>query len=135
DIAEVKDATEDLRAFTRINGRPGIRMRVTKQSGQNTVEIADAVRAEIERVNREMPSIRMSVLDDSSIFIKRSIAAVKEAAVLGAILVITIIFLFLRNVRSTVIICTSIPISIVGTFALLYFAGYTLNTMTFGGLA
>jgi HAE1 family hydrophobic/amphiphilic exporter-1 len=126
---------EDLRAFTRINGRPGIRMRVTKQSGQNTVEIADAVRAEIVRINREMPSIRMSVLDDSSIFIKRSISAVKEAAILGAVLVIAIIFLFLRNVRSTVIICTSIPISIIGTFALLYFAGFTLNTMTFGGLA
>jgi len=135
DIAAVKDSTEDLRAFTRINGRPGIRMRVTKQSGQNTVEIADAVRAEIERINREMPAIRMSVLDDSSIFIKRSISAVKEAAILGAVLVIAIIFLFLRNVRSTVIICTSIPISIIGTFALLYFAGYTLNTMTFGGLA
>jgi hydrophobic/amphiphilic exporter-1 (mainly G- bacteria), HAE1 family len=135
DIAEVKDSTEDLRSFTRINGRPGIRLRVTKQSGQNTVEIANAVRVELERINREIPSIRMSVLDDSSIFINRSIAAVKEAAVLGAILVVAIIFLFLRNVRSTVIICTSIPISIIGTFALLYFAGYTLNTMTFGGLA
>ncbi len=135
DIAEVKDSTEDLRAFTRINGRPGIRMRVTKQSGQNTVEIADAVRTEIARINREMPSIRMSVLDDSSVFIKRSIDAVKEAAMLGAVLVIAIIFLFLRNVRSTVIICTSIPISVIGTFALLYFAGFTLNTMTFGGLA
>ena len=135
DIAEVKDSTEDLRGFTRINGRAGIRMRVTKQSGQNTVEIADAVRAEIERINREMPSIRLSVLDDSSVFIKRSIAAVKEAAMLGAVLVIGIIFLFLRNVRSTVIICTSIPISVIGTFALLYFAGFTLNTMTFGGLA
>jgi HAE1 family hydrophobic/amphiphilic exporter-1 len=135
DIAEVKDSTEDLRSFTRINGRPGVRMRVTKQSGQNTVEIADTVRAEIERINREMPTLRLGVLDDSSIFIKRSIAAVKEAALLGAILVVAIIFLFLRNVRSTVIICTSIPISIIGTFALLYFAGYTLNTMTFGGLA
>ncbi|MFL6280312.1 MAG: efflux RND transporter permease subunit [Vicinamibacterales bacterium] len=135
DIAEVKDSTEDLRAFTRINGKPGVRLRVTKQSGQNTVAIADAVRAEIERINREMPTLRLAVLDDSSIFIKRSIAAVKEAAVLGAILVIAIIFLFLRNVRSTIIICTSIPISIIGTFALLYFAGYTLNTMTFGGLA
>jgi hydrophobic/amphiphilic exporter-1 (mainly G- bacteria), HAE1 family len=135
DIAEVKDATEDLRSFTRINGRPGIRMRVTKQSGQNTVEIANSVRAEIERINREVPTLRLSVLDDSSIFINRSIAAVKEAATLGAILVVAIIFLFLRNVRSTIIICTSIPISIIGTFALLYFAGYTLNTMTFGGLA
>jgi len=135
DIAEVKDSTEDLRSFTRINGKPGVRLRVTKQSGQNTVQIADAVRAEIDRINREIPALRLQVLDDSSIFIKRSISAVKEAAVVGAILVVAIIFLFLRNVRSTVIICTSIPISIIGTFALLYFAGYTLNTMTFGGLA
>src|SRR5215217_1229960 len=135
DIADVTDSTEDLRSFTRINGRPGVRMRVTKQSGQNTVEIADTVRKEIERVNHEMPTLRLSVLDDSSIFIKRSIAAVKEAAMFGAFLVVAIIFLFLRNVRSTIIICTSIPISIIGTFALLYFAGYTLNTMTFGGLA
>ena len=135
DIAEVRDSTEDLRSFTRINGKPGVRMRVTKQSGKNTVEIADAVRVEIERINREMPTLRLAVLDDSSIFIKRSIDAVKEHAMLGAILVILIIFLFLRDLRSTVIICTSIPISVIGTFALLYFAGYTLNTMTFGGLA
>jgi hydrophobic/amphiphilic exporter-1 (mainly G- bacteria), HAE1 family len=135
DIAEVKDSTEDLRSFTRINGKPGVRMRVTKQSGKNTVEIADAVRVEIERINREMPGLRLGVLDDSSIFIKRSIDAVKEHAMIGAFLVVLIIFLFLRDLRSTVIICTSIPISVVGTFALLYFAGYTLNTMTFGGLA
>ncbi len=135
DIAEVKDSTEDLRAFTRINGKPGVRLRVTKQSGQNTVAIADSVSTEVDRINREIPTLRLAVLDDSSVFIKRSISAVKEAAVLGAVLVIAIIFLFLRNVRSTIIICTSIPISIIGTFALLYFAGYTLNTMTFGGLA
>jgi HAE1 family hydrophobic/amphiphilic exporter-1 len=135
DIAEVKDSTEDLRSFTRINGKPGVRLRVTKQSGQNTVAIADAVRAEVDRINQQIPTLRLAVLDDSSIFINRSIAAVKEAALLGAGLVILIIFLFLRNIRSTVIICTSIPISIIGTFALLYFAGYTLNTMTFGGLA
>src|SRR5688572_2947522 len=135
DIAEVRDSTEDLRSFTRINGKPGVRMRVTKQSGKNTVEIADAVRVEIERINREMPTLRLAVLDDSSIFIKRSIDAVKEHAMIGAFLVILIIFLFLRDLRSTVIICTSIPISVIGTFALLYFAGYTLNTMTFGGLA
>ena len=55
DIAEVKDTTEDLRSFTRINGKPGVRLQVTKQSGKNTVAIADAVRAEIERINREMP--------------------------------------------------------------------------------
>jgi HAE1 family hydrophobic/amphiphilic exporter-1 len=135
DIAAVKDATEDFRSFTRINGNPGVRLRVTKQSGQNTVAIADSVRAEVERINNEIPGVRLQVLDDSSVFIKRSIASVQEAAMLGAGLVILIIFVFLRNLRSTFIICTSIPISIVGTFALLYFGGFTLNTMTFGGLA
>ncbi len=135
DIADVKDATEDLRSFTRINGKPAIRMRVTKQSGENTVAIADLVKAEIARINREVPNVKLMVLDDSSIFIERSIDSVKEAAYLGALLVVGIIFLFLRDLRSTVIICTSIPISVIGTFALLYFSGFTLNTMTFGGLA
>jgi HAE1 family hydrophobic/amphiphilic exporter-1 len=135
DIAQVRDSTEDLRSFTRINGNPGVRLRVTKQSGQNTVAIASAVRAEVARINNEMPGLKLTVLDDSSIFINRSIASVKEAAILGAFLVVAVIFVFLRNLRSTLIICTSIPISIIGTFALLYFGGFTLNTMTFGGLA
>jgi HAE1 family hydrophobic/amphiphilic exporter-1 len=135
DIAEVSDATEDFRSFTRINGNPGVRLRVTKQSGQNTVAIAGAVRAEVERINNEIPGLRLQVLDDSSVFINRSIASVREAAVVGAGLVILIIFVFLRNLRSTFIICISIPISIIGTFALLYFGGFTLNTLTFGGLA
>src|SRR5262245_25159726 len=135
DIAEVSDSTEDFRAFTRINGKHGVRLRITKQSGQNTVAIADAVRAEVARINREVPGLTLTVLDDSSIFIKRSITAVQEHALIGGTLVMLIIFLFLRNVRATFIVFTSIPISVIGTFALLYFAGYTLNTMTFGGLA
>ncbi|MCA1559563.1 MAG: efflux RND transporter permease subunit [Acidobacteria bacterium] len=135
DIAEVTDSTEDFRAFTRINGRPGVRLRITKQSGQNTVQIANAVRAEIVRINREVPGITLRVLDDSSVFIQRSITAVQEHALLGGVLVMLIIFLFLRDIRATLIVFTSIPISVIGTFALLHFAGYTLNTMTFGGLA
>jgi HAE1 family hydrophobic/amphiphilic exporter-1 len=135
DIAEVKDATEDLRSFTRINGRPGIRMQVQKQSGQNTVAVAEGIRAEAAKINQEVPGVRLSITNDSSVFITRSIASVKEAAMLGAILVVAIIFIFLRDWRSTLIISISIPISIVGTFALLYFNGFTLNTMTFGGLA
>ena len=135
DIAEIKDSTEDFRSFTRINGKPGVRLRITKQSGTNTVEIATAVRAEIVKINREVPSITMTPLDDSSIFISRSIHAVQEHALVGGFLVMAIIFLFLRNLRATFIVFTSIPISVIGTFALLYFNGYTLNTMTFGGLA
>ena len=69
------------------------------------------------------------------IFIKRSIHAGQEHAVIGGVLVMLIIFLFLRDLRATFIIFTSIPVSVIGTFALLYFNGYTLNTMTFGGLA
>ena len=76
-----------------------------------------------------------SLLDDSAKFIERSISAVQEHAMIGSVLVVLIIFLFLRNFRSTLIVCTSIPISVIGTFALLYFGGLTLNTMTFGGLA
>jgi HAE1 family hydrophobic/amphiphilic exporter-1 len=135
DVAEVKDTTEDVRSLLRINGKPGVRMQVQKQSGTNTVEIADAVRAEIERINREMPNVKVSVLDDSAVYIKRSIASVQQHALLGSILVTLIIFAFLRSFRSTLIVCTSIPISVIGTFALLYFAGFTLNIMTFGGLA
>ena len=135
DVAEVRDTTEDFRSFTRINGKAGVRMRVTKQSGKNTVAIAEDVKAEIERINRDVQGLRLTVLEDQSKFIEQSISAVREAAIFGAILVIIVIFAFLRNLRSTFIICTSIPISIIGTFALLYFAGFTLNTMTFGGLA
>jgi hydrophobic/amphiphilic exporter-1 (mainly G- bacteria), HAE1 family len=135
DIADVTDATEDFRSFTRINGRPGVRLSITKQSGTNTVQIADGVRAEIERINQGSTGIKLSVLNDSSIFIKRAITSVQEHALVGGALVMLIIFLFLRDLRATFIVFTSIPISVIGTFALLYFNGYTLNTMTFGGLA
>jgi HAE1 family hydrophobic/amphiphilic exporter-1 len=135
DIAEVRDATEDRRSFMRINGRPGVRMRVQKQSGENTVAIAQGVKAEMERINREVPGVRLQVINDTSIFIERAIHNVQEHALVGSVLVILIIFAFLRDWRATLIVSTSIPISVIGTFALLYFAGFTLNTMTFGGLA
>jgi HAE1 family hydrophobic/amphiphilic exporter-1 len=135
DIADVVDSTEDIRSVLRINGKPGVRLQVTKQSGTNTVQIAQGVRAEMERMNREVPGIKLSLLDDSAKFIERSITAVQEHVMIGSILVVLIIFLFLRNFRSTLIVCTAIPISVIGTFALLYFGGLTLNTMTFGGLA
>jgi HAE1 family hydrophobic/amphiphilic exporter-1 len=135
DIAEITDSTEDRRSVMRINGRQGVRMRVQKQSGKNTVEIAAGVRDAIATINQDTPNLRLAVLDDQSKFIERAIHSVQEHAMIGSALVVIIIFLFLRNFRSTLIICTSIPISVIGTFALLYFGGYTLNTLTFGGLA
>jgi HAE1 family hydrophobic/amphiphilic exporter-1 len=135
DIADVKDSTEERLSFMRINGKPGVQIQVAKQSGKNTVSVADLVAAEVERINKEVPGIHLTVTQDNSKFIRQAIANVQEHAVVGGILVVLIIFLFLRDFRSTLIVCTSIPVSVIGTFALLYFGGFTLNTMTFGGLA
>src|SRR6185436_5803451 len=103
DIADVTDSTEDVRSVLRINGKAGVRMNVQKQSGTNTVQIAQAVRTEIERINREVPGVQLTLLDDSAKFIERSINAVKEHVMIGSVLVIVVIFLFLRNFRSTLI--------------------------------
>ena len=135
DIAEVVDSTEDRRQFLQIDGKPAVRMQVNKQTGENTVAVSAGIRTEVERINREVPGIRVLVTNDQAVFIERAINNVREHAVVGGLLVVLIIFLFLRDFRSTLIVCTSIPISIIGTFALLFFGGFTLNTMTFGGLA
>jgi HAE1 family hydrophobic/amphiphilic exporter-1 len=135
DVADVIDSTEDRRQFMRIDGRPGVRMAVNKQTEQNTVAVSEGIREEVDRINREVPGIRVLVTNDQAIFIQRAIDNVQEHALLGGILVVLIIFAFLRDFRSTLIVSTSIPVSVIGTFALLYFGGFTLNTMTFGGLA
>jgi HAE1 family hydrophobic/amphiphilic exporter-1 len=135
DIAEVKDTTEQRRSFMRINGKPGVQLQVQKQSGKNTVEVASLVKEEVARVNREVAGMHMIVMQDNSLFIENAINNVQEHALIGGVLVVLIIFAFLRDFRSTLIVSTSIPVSVIGTFALLYFGGFTLNTMTFGGLA
>src|SRR5688572_29638078 len=135
DIAEVVDSTEDRRQFLQIDGKSAVRLQVNKQTGENTVAVSAGIRTEVERINREVPGIRVIVTNDQAVFIERAINNVREHAVVGGLLVVLIIFLFLRDFRSTLIVCTSIPVSIIGTFALLFFGGFTLNTMTFGGLA
>ena len=135
DIAEVKDTTEQRRNFMRINGKPGVQIRVQKQSGKNTVQVAHGIEEEIVRINEEVKGVKLFVLQNNATFIERAITNVQEHALIGGVLVVLIIFAFLRDWRSTLIVSTSIPVSVIGTFALLYFGGYTLNTMTFGGLA
>ncbi len=135
DIADVVDSTEQRRQFMRINGKSAVQLQIQKQSGTNTVAVVEGVRAELARVNAEVPGVHVLITQDTSTFITRAIHNVQEHAVVGGVLVILIIFAFLRDFRSTLIVCTSIPVSVVGTFALLYFGGFTLNTMTFGGLA
>ncbi len=135
EIATVEDSYQRIRRIVRVNGRPGIRLSVSKQSGRNTVEVAEAVFKEIERIQRDIPQITLIPIIDSSKYIKRAISNVGMAAVYGGLLAILVLLFFLRNIRSTTVIAFSIPISIIATFALIYFSGFTLNIMTLGGLA
>ncbi len=135
DIAYVHDSFEELRNVIRVDGRPGIRLSVQKQSLANTVEVADRVSAELDRINRELSGVHIFALSDNSRFIRRAIDNVRQSAVFGAILAVLILLLFLRNIASTMIIATAIPVSVIATFGLMYYYGFTLNTMSFGGLA
>jgi HAE1 family hydrophobic/amphiphilic exporter-1 len=135
DVADVVDSWEEVRQIIRIDGKPGLRISVSKQSGANTVAVAQAAKAEIERINRDLPQLQLVPLIDTSKYIEQSISNVGHATAIGGILAIIILLLFLRNISSTAIIATAIPISITATFGLMYFGGLTLNIMTFGGLA
>jgi len=135
DVADVNDSWEEVRQMVRINGKPGLRISVSKQSGANTVTVAKAVKQEIARINRDIPQLQLVPLIDTSKYIQQSINNVGRATFLGGILAIIVLFLFLRNLSSTVIIATAIPISIIATFGVMYFGGLTLNIITFGGLA
>lgn len=135
DVATVEDSYEEVREMVRVDGKPAIRLSVRKQSGANTVAVAKAVHEELERINRDYPDLSVLPLMDQSTFIANSIRNVRNSAILGAILAVLVLFVFLRNVRSTVVIAVSIPIAVISTFSLIYFNGFTLNTMSFGGLA
>jgi len=134
-IATVDDSWSKITRYTRINSIPGVQISINKQSGTNTVGVAKAALKEIEKINADLPQINLVPIMDSSVYIRRSINNVGMAAVLGGILAIFVLLIFLRNIKSTAIISTAIPISIIATFGLLYFSGFTLNIMTLGGLA
>ena len=135
EIATVEDTHQKITQLIRINGKPGVRLSVQKQSGTNTVEVASGVLKEIQKINRDLPQINLTPIIDTSDYIQRSITNLGTSALYGGILAILVLLLFLRNLRSTVIIATSIPISIIATFALMYFSGFTMNIMTLGGMA
>ena len=135
EIASITDAWQKITRIVRVNGRPGVRLSVNKQSGMNTVEVARGVLAEIEKINRDIPQIEVTSIIDTSDYIKRSITNVGTTILYGGILAVFVLLLFLRNIPSTMIISTAIPLSVIATFSLMYFGGFTLNLMTLGGLA
>ncbi len=134
-VAEVKDTYEKLTRIIRVNGERGIRVAIRKQADANTVEVSKAILAEIDAVNAALPQIHVVPVINQGNFIERSIANVARSVLYGGGLAVLVLLFFLRNGRSTSVISLSIPISIVATFALLYFCGFTLNLMTLGGLA
>jgi len=135
EIATIEDSWQEISRIVRINGEPGIRLAVNKQSGTNTVEVARKVLKEIERINQDLPQIHLTPIIDTSDYINRSITNVGIVMLCGGALAVLVLLVFLGSLRSTAIIATAIPISIIATFVLMYFGGFTLNIMTLGGLA
>ena len=135
-VADVKDGFKELRRHMRIKGERGVMVAVRKRSGSNTVQVSNRVLKILPRVKRDLPEgITFSVVLDTADFIRKSIQQVKQVAFIGGILAIVVLFAFLRNIRSTLIISASIPIAIWSTFFLLDRMGLTINMMSLGGLA
>jgi HAE1 family hydrophobic/amphiphilic exporter-1 len=108
---------------------------INKQSGTNTVAVANNIRKTIAQLEKELPGVKFNIMMDQSIFVRNSINHVFREIILGVVLAVFIIWLFLRNLRSTLIIATSLPVSLIATFILLYFSNTTLNLISMGGLA
>ena len=135
DIAEINLVTKELSTISRANGKESITMSLQKQSGKNTVQVAELINKEVKKLQKDYPNIKIDVVMDTSEFIVQSIGTVAENAIMGSLLAVLILYIFLKNVRTTLIIGIAIPISLVTSFILLYFTGITLNMMTLGGLA
>jgi len=134
-IARVSDTYEKLTRIIRVNGERGLRLAIRKQAGANTVEVARRVLEEVKAVNAAFPQIHIVPVIDQGNFIERAIANVTRSVLYGGSLAVLVLLFFLRDLRSTLVISLAIPISVIATFALLYFGGFTLNLMTLGGLA
>ncbi|HVH16744.1 MAG TPA: efflux RND transporter permease subunit, partial [Myxococcota bacterium] len=135
DVARVEVGAEDLRKIVRYNGAPAVGLGVVKQSKANTIDVATAVRGEVGALRAELPpGVSLELAFDASTFIRESIRDVSRTIFEAAILVVFVIYLFLRSVRATLIPAVAIPVSVLGAFAFLYFAGFTINTLTLMGV-
>ncbi|MGF7397728.1 efflux RND transporter permease subunit [Thermoanaerobacterium thermosaccharolyticum] len=136
DIADVEDATADVTSYSRINKSPGLVIQVQKASDANTVTVANNVKKELESLQKQLPKgMTLYKISDESEYINDSINTLISHGIIGALLAVIIIYLFLHSFSSTLVVATSIPISLISTFILMYFSGMTLNIMSLGGLA
>src|SRR3989440_4783194 len=131
DVANVIDDVENNKVASWFNGRRSVTMAVQRQPGTNTVEIVDAIRALLPQFREQLPaSVSLDVLNDRSISIRQSVNDVQFSLLLAVALVVMVIFLFLRNVRATIIPTLALPTSIVGTFALMYLLHFSLDNLS-----
>ena len=138
DVARVYQGAREREVITRIDGNEAVEIAVYKEGGTNTVTVASAVLERVEGLVEEIkqidPQLDLSVLTDQSRYIRDSVSAVIETALIGGSLAIVVLFLFLRSAPKTLIIGISIPVSVVATFFLMYVAGVSLNIMSLGGI-
>jgi multidrug efflux pump len=131
DLGHVELGPEDERSALRFNGTPSVAIGVIRQSKANIIQVAEAIRGELPKIQESLPpGVKLSVAFDESIFVQRSISEAQETLIIAAGLVVIIIFLFLRNFRATIIPGLAIPTSIVATFAVMYFLGFSINNFT-----
>ena len=131
DIGTTAVGAVDERTVSRYNGKPSLNVGVVKQAVANPLELSKAVRAEVDRMNASLPpGMKLIVSYDTSVFIEKSIGSVFETIVEAIVLVVLVIFFFLRNLRATLIPIVTIPVSLVGAFGLMYAFGFTINTLT-----
>jgi len=136
EVADVKDGVQEVRDQLWVDETPGIRVMVSKQSGANTVEVVKALRTEIDIINADFAGkAEISMLRDSGKFIEDAVSGVQSAALLGGGLAVLVLLVFLRDFRTTMVVATTIPLSILATLTLMLASGITLNLISFGGLA
>jgi HAE1 family hydrophobic/amphiphilic exporter-1 len=135
DIATVIDGIEERTELSRVNGQPAVMVYIFRQAGSNTIEVSDAVQTTVTKLNSELDNASLTVRFDKSLFIRQAIENVRTSAIFGMGLAIIVLILFLRSFRSTLVIGISIPLSVLATFVFIYFQGFTLNMVSFGGLA
>jgi HAE1 family hydrophobic/amphiphilic exporter-1 len=136
DIAEVVDAHKERSSITRFKTFEGVEIAIYKEGDANTVQVAQNVRQRLQQLQKEMPKqYQLQMVYDQSEFIASAINEVKSAGVIGSILAMFVLYLFLKNIWTTLIISISIPVSIVATFNLMYGNDISLNIMSLGGIA
>lgn len=135
DVGTVTDSSDIQTNIVHADGARSVFLRVNKQPTANTVEVVDALRAAIPKMLGVPEGVNLSISFDQSLYIRQSIRNLVEQALHGSLLAAAVIFIFLRNLTSTLIVSVAIPLSMLVTFIVLYFTGQTLNVFTLGGLA